>query len=325
MATVPMQYQAVCRSALRAVAPKAARSSSRLATATYGAAAQRSLYHTAPSSITSSRSSRRPNLSHYEQPVALSAVGNARRAIFIQTEDTPNADALKFRPNHPILPPGFSSPFIEYLSPRSTVAPPNPSPLAAQLLSVDGVTSVFYGQDYITISKDSSVPWAHVKPEVFSLITEAVTSGQPIVNASESSGKVTDENGDVTEEQDSLAYNEDDSEVVSMIKELLETRIRPAIQEDGGDIEFRGFVDGQVLLKLRGACRTCDSSTVTLKNGIESMLMHYIDEVVGVQQVMDQEEEVALQEFAKFEEKLRQQKGAAPPSTVGKGSLDTVE
>lgn len=142
-------------------------------------------------------------------------------------------------------------------------------------------------------------------------------------------------------EEDSLAYDENDSEVVSMIKELLETRIRPAIQEDGGDIEFRGFVDGQVLLKLRGACRTCDSSTVTLKNGIESMLCHYVEEVgtigplsrffsntnqvQGVQQVLDQEEEVALAEFAKFEEKLQAQKGQASPSTVGKGSLDTVE
>jgi Fe-S cluster biogenesis protein NfuA len=161
----------------------------------------------------------------------------------------------------------------------------------------------------------------------------------------------------------------------------LETRIRPAIQEDGGDIEFRGFEDGNVLLKLRGACRTCDSSTVTLKNGIEGMLMHYvsrslifmqflsvflgfsttncpllaflgifyiymciryssfarhhglrwiltnpqIEEVKGVVQVMDQEEEIAMQEFAKFEEKLRQQKGpGAAPSTVGKDSLDTV-
>ena len=111
-----------------------------------------------------------------------------------------------------------------------------------------------------------------------------------------------------------------------MIQELLETRIRPAIQEDGGDIEFRGFHDGQVQLKLRGACRTCDSSTVTLKNGIESMLMHYIEEVKGVQQVMDQEEEVAMKEFAKFEEKLKAQKGeAAVASTAGKGSLDYAQ
>jgi len=128
---------------------------------------------------------------------------------------------------------------------------------------------VFFGADYITVTKDSATAWAHVKPEVFSLITEFVTSGQQIVNTVENK---TGEAGQEGTEQDSLAYDENDSEVVSMIKELLETRIRPAIQEDGGDIEFRGFHDGQVLLKLRGACRTCDSSTVTLKNGIESML-----------------------------------------------------
>ena len=143
--------------------------------------------------------------------------------------------------------------------------------------------------------------------------------------------------------EDTLSANDEDSEVVAMIKELLETRIRPAIQEDGGDIEFRGFEDGMVLLKLRGACRTCDSSTVTLKNGIESMLMHYvgfflslwylfranelqIEEVKGVNQVLDQEEEIAMKEFARFEEKLRQQKGPdAAASAVGKSSLDYAE
>ncbi|KAK0266448.1 hypothetical protein LTS16_023883 [Friedmanniomyces endolithicus] len=248
----------------------------------------------------------------------------AARTIFIQTEDTPNADALKFRPNHDILPDGFPSSFLEYLSPRSTLAPPHPSPLAAQLLNVDGVTSVFYGKDYITVTKDSSTPWAHVKPEVFSLISETVTSGQPIVNTVENK---TGEDGQGSSSSEAEAtYAPEDEEVVGMIQELLETRIRPAIQEDGGDIEFRGFHEGQVMLKLRGACRTCDSSTVTLKNGIESMLMHYIEEVKGVQQVMDQEEEVAMKEFAKFEEKLRAQKGAdAAPSTVGKGTLDTAE
>ena len=112
--------------------------------------------------------------------------------------------------------------------------------------------------------------WAHIKPEVFSLITEAVSSGEQIVTTAERSA------GGPPVEEDSLAANDEDTEVVAMIKELLETRIRPAIQEDGGDIEFRGFENGMVNLKLRGACRTCDSSTVTLKNGIESMLMHYV-------------------------------------------------
>jgi Fe-S cluster biogenesis protein NfuA len=221
-----------------------------------------------------------------------------------------------------VLPENISSGFLEYVSPRSTLAPPHPSPLAAQLMNIDGVTSVFFGVDYITVTKDSSTPWAHIKPEVFAVINETLTSGAPVVNTVEAKAG---EEGQGGSEVDSLAYDENDDEVVGMIKELLETRIRPAIQEDGGDIDFRGFVDGQVLLKLRGACRTCDSSTVTLKNGIESMLMHYIEEVKGVQQVLDQEEEIAMKEFEKFEEKLRQQKGSVPAATSGKGSLDAVE
>jgi Fe-S cluster biogenesis protein NfuA len=140
-------------------------------------------------------------------------------------------------------------------------------------MNIDGVTSVFYGTDFITVTKAGDANWAHIRPEIFALITEAITSGEKIVNVVE---RKADEAGQAAAEEDSLAYNENDSEVVGMIKELLETRIRPAIQEDGGDIEFRGFEDGQVLLKLRGACRTCDSSTVTLKNGIEGMLMHYV-------------------------------------------------
>ncbi|KAI5240060.1 HIRA-interacting protein 5 [Aureobasidium subglaciale] len=280
---------------------------------------RRSLHRLSTSSTLSSAATRYRPSAPSLKPVS-SQFPTGTRSIFIQTEDTPNADALKFIPNSRILPENLGTTFLEYLSPRSTLAPPHPSPLAAQLLNVDGVSSVFYGPDYITVTKDSATPWPHVKPEVFSLITEAVTSGQPLVNT------VSNKSGEQAPvEKDSLEYDENDSEVVSMIKELLETRIRPAIQEDGGDIEFRGFVEGQVLLKLRGACRTCDSSTVTLKNGIESMLMHYIDEVQGVQQVLDEEEEVALREFAKFEEKLKAQKGEVPAGTTGKGTLDTVE
>lgn len=257
-------------------------------------------------SYTSPTSARRPSLApaaRHRQPLQ-----QQRRTIFIQTETTPNPDALKFLPNHRVLPEGLSTPFIEYLNPRSTIAPPHPSPLAAQLMAIDGVTSVFYGADFITVTKAADANWAHVRAEIFALITEAITSGQQIVNIVER--KAEDGSAGPPEEQDSLAYDENDSEVVGMIKELLETRIRPAIQEDGGDIEFRGFEDGQVQLKLRGACRTCDSSTVTLKNGIEGMLMHYIEEVKGVHQVLDEEEEIAIQEFAKFEEKLKQQKEA---------------
>lgn len=200
----------------------------------------------------------------------------ARRTIFIQTETTPNPDALKFLPNHRVLPEGVPTAFVEYLNPRSTISPPYPSPLAAQLMNIDGVTSVFYGADFITVTKAADANWAHIRPEVFALITEAITSGQAIVNVSDRNSAGASEGEEAGEERDSLAYDENDSEVVGMIKELLETRVRPAIQDDGGDIEFRGFEDGYVMLKLRGACRTCDSSTVTLKNGIEGMLMHYV-------------------------------------------------
>ncbi|KAH6850877.1 scaffold protein Nfu/NifU N terminal-domain-containing protein [Chaetomium sp. MPI-CAGE-AT-0009] len=289
--------------------------------------------HTGPSRLLpSSTSPLRPRLQPtHPQPWKALLPHAARRTIFIQTESTPNADALKFLPNHRILPEGLTTPFIEYLNPRSTIAPPHPSPLAAQLMNIDGVTAVFYGADFITVTKAADANWAHVRPEIFALITEAITSGQPIVNVADrskeggASGAAAGEGEEAAAaEKDSLAYDENDSEVVGMIKELLETRVRPAIQEDGGDIEFRGFENGYVMLKLRGACRTCDSSTVTLKNGIEGMLMHYIEEVQGVHQVLDQEEEIALAEFAKFEEKLKAQKGEVPPSTVGKGSLDTA-
>ncbi|KAF2965931.1 hypothetical protein GQX73_g7626 [Xylaria multiplex] len=292
---------------------------------------------------------------------APSPVPRGVRSIFIQTENTPNPDALKFHPNHPVIPPEFNTPFIEYLNARSTIAPPYPSPLAAQLMNIDGVTSVFYGADFITVTKAPDANWAHIRPEIFSLITEAISSNQQLVTLKEGAGSAAGSSGGEGEhgqevERDSLAYDENDDEVVGMIKELLETRIRPAIQEDGGDIEFRGFEDGYVKLKLRGACRTCDSSTVTLQNGIEGMLMHYvssdhlvsppfqsqfpspgftsrgvksvprlIEEVKGVKQVLDQEEEIAMQEFAKFEEKLQAQKGSdAAQKSPGKGSIESV-
>jgi Fe-S cluster biogenesis protein NfuA len=284
------------------------------------AAATRSFSH-APIATTLSPSTHRQRPATQTNRPQLFNQPQAKRTIFIQTEDTPNADALKFRPNHEILPEDFPSSFLEYLTPRSTLAAPHPSPLAANLLNVDGIKSVFYGRDYITVTKDSSTPWPHVKPEVFALITEAVTSGQNIVNTvAQKDGEEHGQSGF----SEAAEYDPADEEVVAMIEELLETRIRPAIQEDGGDIEFRGFIDGQVMLKLRGACRTCDSSTVTLKNGIESMLMHYIEEVKGVQQVMDAEEEIAMKEFEKFEEKLKKQKEAEKVGTTGKAETDEV-
>lgn len=223
---------------------------------------------------TAARSALSPITTRPRLPLRPLSAPQARRTIFIQTESTPNADALKFLPNHRVLPESVATPFIEYMTPRSTIAPPYPSPLAAQLMNIDGVTSVFYGADFITVTKSADANWAHIRPEIFALITEAVTSGQALVNVVERGAE--GEDGQNSADNDSLRYDEGDSEVVGMIKELLETRIRPAIQEDGGDIEYCGFDDGFVKLKLRGACRTCDSSTVTLKNGIEGMLMHYV-------------------------------------------------
>ncbi|TQW00588.1 hypothetical protein V2A60_001662 [Cordyceps javanica] len=305
VATCPMQM----RQNLRAAAASQGRSARTMSSS---AAASAAAYASSSSfSSSSSRWRRGGGARPQVQPGRATAhpSAGARRTIFIQTEPTPNNDALKFLPNHRVLPEGFAAPFVEYISPRATIAPPHPSPLAAKLMNIDGVTSVFYGADFITVTKAGDANWAHIRPEIFALITEAITSGETIVAVKEVPAGADDA---VEEEADSLAYNEDDDEVVGMIKELLETRIRPAIQEDGGDIEFRGFDDeGFVNLKLRGACRTCDSSTVTLKNGIEGMLMHYIEEVKGVRQILDEEEELSLQEFAKFEEKLKQQKGVA--------------
>ncbi|KTW32448.1 uncharacterized protein T551_00538 [Pneumocystis jirovecii RU7] len=197
-----------------------------------------------------------------------------KRSIWIQSEPTPNENAIKFIPGVNILPESSAS--IEYLNSRQAVS----SPLARKLFSLDGVKYVFYGPDYITITKHSKNAWSPLKPEIFSVIMEHISSGQPIFLPE--AEKSPDKN------------SEEDSEVVSMIKELIETRIRTAIQEDGGDVEYKGFHNGKVFLKLKGACKTCDSSVVTLKNGIESMLMHYIPDVKGVEHVLDEDEEVGI-------------------------------
>lgn len=212
------------------------------------------------------------------------------RNMWIQTETTPNQDALKFVPGREILGAGATS--IEFLSGRDA----HQSPLARKLFAVDGVKTIFYGPDFLTITKAEEAQWPVLKPEIFSLLMEYLSGGEPIMSA-EHTAAASD-----------TAASEDDDEIVSMIKELLDSRIRPAIQEDGGDIEYRGFEDGIVKLKLRGACRTCDSSTVTLKNGIESMLMHYVPEVESVEQVLDPEDEIAEQSFEQFEKDLAAKK-----------------
>lgn len=171
----------------------------------------------------------------------------------------------------------------EYLSGREAAA----SPLAMRLFAVDGVKLVMLGSDFITVEKHpEEQEWGLLKPEIFLILTEILTSGAPLVGESELSND--------------MEINENDDEVVSMIKELIFTRIRPAIQDDGGDIEFVRFEEesGVVYLRLKGACRSCDSSSVTLKNGIESMLKHYIEEVQEVRPVDD---EVEAEDMPQFE------------------------
>jgi len=180
----------------------------------------------------------------------------------------------------------------EFLDTRSSLA----SPLAVRLMGIQGVTGVFYGPDFVTVSKDSEHPWAVIKPEIYSALMEHFTSNQPLFRSEEERLNAGPQDTRILET---------DSETVAMIKELLDTRVRPAIMEDGGDIEYRGFDDnGIVSVKLKGSCRGCSSSTVTLKNGIERMMTHYLPEVKGIEQVLDLEETIALDEFAKLEKKL---------------------
>ena len=198
--------------------------------------------------------------------------------MFIQTETTPNGDSLKFIPGVPVMETGSA----EFLDTRTALA----SPLALRLFGIEGVKAVFYGPDFITVTKDGENPWAVVKPEVYSILMEhfstasagaSSSSGQPLFRSEEDKANAGPQDTRILDS---------DSDTVAMIKELLDTRVRPAIMEDGGDIEYRGFTeDGIVRIKLKGSCRGCDSSTVTLKTGIERMLMHYIPEVKGTEQV----------------------------------------
>ncbi|KAL7423858.1 NifU-like protein 4, mitochondrial [Cryptotrichosporon argae] len=210
------------------------------------------------------------------------------RTMFIQTETTPNEASLKFIPGVPVTNGGSH----EFLDLRSALA----SPLATRLLTIDGVTGVFFGPDFVTCSRDESLSWNLLKPEVFAVLMEHFSSGAPLFKEGHANGSGAED----------TRVLETDSEVVGMIKELLETRVRPAIMEDGGDIEYKGFDEpsGIVKLKLKGSCRGCSSSSVTLKNGIERMLMHYVPEVQAVEQVLDEEELIALDEFAKLEARL---------------------
>ncbi len=185
--------------------------------------------------------------------------------MFIQTEATPNPATLKFLPGRPVLEEGTR----DYRSAEEAAE----SPLAERLFAIPGVTGVFYGADFIAVTK-SAGDWAHLKPAILGAIMEHYLSGAPILSAAAAA-----------EDQEDEFYDEKDTEIVDTIKELLETRVRPAVANDGGDITFQGYRDGVVYLQMRGACSGCPSSTATLKNGIENLLRHFVPEVEEVRPI----------------------------------------
>jgi Fe-S cluster biogenesis protein NfuA len=186
--------------------------------------------------------------------------------MFIQTEATPNPATLKFIPGRTVLDTGT----MEF----STREAASRSPLAERLFTVAGVTGVFFGSDFVTVTKDDS-DWQHLKPAILGAIMEHYMSGAPLL-ADGTSG--SDEAAD---EEDEF-FNEQDAETVATIKDLIETRVRPAVANDGGDITFRGFKDGVVYLNMKGSCAGCPSSTATLQHGIQNLLKHFVPDVVEV-------------------------------------------
>ena len=184
-------------------------------------------------------------------------------AMFIQTEETPNPATLKFLPGRAVLGAGTAD-FPD------AAAAEGRSPLAETLFQIEGVAGVFLGPDFITVTKRANTSWPTMKPAVLGTIMEHFTANRPVV----------------TEHKDNSSQaSEDDDPIVSTIKELLDTRVRPAVAMDGGDIQFHGFKEGVVYLTMKGSCSGCPSSTATLKSGIENMLRHYVPEVSEVRAV----------------------------------------
>ncbi len=184
--------------------------------------------------------------------------------MFIQTETTPNPATLKFLPGEAVLETGTAD------FPSGDVA--GKSPLAKRLFAVSGVTGVFFGRDFVTVTKQETVNWDHVKPAILGAIMEHYQSGDPVIEGA-------------NQAEAHAAHDGPDSGIVKQIKELLDTRVRPAVAQDGGDITFHGFEKGVVYLHMQGACAGCPSSTLTLKMGIENLLRHYIPEVTEVRPV----------------------------------------
>ncbi|MFV2091493.1 MAG: NifU family protein [Hyphomicrobiales bacterium] len=187
--------------------------------------------------------------------------------MFIQTETTPNPATLKFLPGREVL----AGPARDYRS----VDDAKTSPLAPQLFTINRVAGVFLSDDYITITKVGA-EWQHLKPAILGVIMDFFLSGVPVVDV--------DSQAEVAAGDEEF-FETTDAETVATIKELLETRVRPAVSQDGGDIVFRGFRDGVVFLHMRGACAGCPSSTMTLKHGIENLLRHFLPDVTEVRPV----------------------------------------
>jgi Fe-S cluster biogenesis protein NfuA len=187
--------------------------------------------------------------------------------MFIQTEATPNPQTLKFLPGKVVLEDGTA----DFRNADEAEA----SPLATRLFEIPGVTGVFYGYDFVTVSKDGG-DWQHLKPAILGTIMEHFMSGAPIMGGA-GRAEAADLDGEF--------FDPDDINVVNTIKELLESRVRPAVAQDGGDITFRGFKDGKVFLNMKGSCAGCPSSTATLKHGVQNLLRHFIPEVREVEAV----------------------------------------
>ena len=192
--------------------------------------------------------------------------------MFIQTESTPNPATLKFLPGKVVLEDGTAD-----FRDASTAG--DSSPLAARLFSVPGVVGVFFGYDFVTVTKEDGPDWQHLKPAILGAIMEHFMSGQPVMaSTSHAADNRAADTGDEF-------YDQADEEIVLTIKELLDTRVRPAVAQDGGDITFRGFENGTVFLHMKGACAGCPSSTATLKHGIQNLLRHFVPEVQQVEQI----------------------------------------
>lgn len=190
--------------------------------------------------------------------------GRGVELMFIQTESTPNPATLKFLPGREVL-AGEPRDFRDAESAAI-------SPLASDLFEIEGVTGVFLGADFVAVTKDDA-DWAHIKPAILGAIMEHFLGNRPVLSGSEAA------------EVDEEFFDEEDSGTVEIIKELIATRVRPAVAMDGGDITFKGFKDGTVYLNMRGACSGCPSSTATLRSGIENLLRHFVPGVETVQQV----------------------------------------